>query len=207
MQRSVFRLPGAVGAWLVVALFAVAAAAGILVLHRGLRVIRPATRPGVSSVTVGAYAPRFRRPAVWGGRVDLRLFRGQPVVLNFWSSWSPYCRRETPYLIAAADALDGKVAFLSVDVDEPPSAGIDYVVQAGIPYPVVLDPRGTLAHRYGVRVLPTTLFIAASGRIALVYPGAFTSTQAVESAIRRVLLAPPRRPSPAKARSVGSRSG
>jgi cytochrome c biogenesis protein CcmG/thiol:disulfide interchange protein DsbE len=184
----------------VVGLFAVAAAAGVLALHRGFRVVRPETRAGVASVSVGAFAPRFRGPAVWGGRVDLSQFRGEPVVLNFWSSWSPYCRRETPYLIAAADALDSKVAFLSVDVDEPPTAGIDYVVQAGIPYPVVLDPRGTLARRYGVRVLPTTLFIAASGRIAMVYPGAFTSTRAVESAIRHVLLPPPRRSAPARHR-------
>jgi cytochrome c biogenesis protein CcmG/thiol:disulfide interchange protein DsbE len=161
-------------AWLLVAAFTLAVVAGILAIERTPQA-GTAKPPGPDPLPVGTLAPGFHAPALWGGIVGLADYRGQPVVINFCSSWSPFCRQETPTLIAAAERYQNRIVFLSVDVDESEYAALNYTLSSGIPYPVIPDPRGILARRYGVRYLPTTIFIGRDGKLLKVYPGAFQS--------------------------------
>ena len=46
---------------------------------------------------IGALAPDFTLKDMDGKTVQLAKFRGKnPVFLNFWASWCPACRQETP---------------------------------------------------------------------------------------------------------------
>src|ERR1022692_4198435 len=71
-----------------------------------------APAPGVS-------APTFSLPLVGGGSVDLAGLRGHVVVVNFFATWCPPCRAETPDLISASGAFAPRgVTFVGVDVKE-----------------------------------------------------------------------------------------
>jgi thiol-disulfide isomerase/thioredoxin len=68
-------------------------------------------------VKVGVEAPTAVVERLDGGTVNIADFYGrQPVVLEFWATWCPLCRKLEPSLQAAREKYDGKVTFVSVGV-------------------------------------------------------------------------------------------
>ena len=122
------------------------------------------------SVLVGRtdkLAPTFTLPSLSGAsrEVSLSAFRGKPLVLNFWASWCVPCRTDMPLLERTYRAEKGRVQFLGIDSNDTPSAGLAFYDHVHVNYPALSDPKGTIATRYGLFGLPTTVFISSSGRI------------------------------------------
>ncbi|MFI4971218.1 MAG: TlpA family protein disulfide reductase [Hyphomicrobiales bacterium] len=115
----------------------------------------------------GAPAPAFslRSLANSTGLVSPATFRGRPLVMNFWASWCVPCRTEMPLLEAAFRSEKGRVAFLGIDSNDTSSAARAFLAKVLITYPVVSDPSGGVAIRYGLFGLPTTFFISSTGKI------------------------------------------
>lgn len=66
---------------------------------------------------VGSEAPGAVVERLEGGNVNIADYYGrQPVVLEFWATWCPLCRKLEPSLQAAREKYAGKVAFVSVGV-------------------------------------------------------------------------------------------
>jgi thiol-disulfide isomerase/thioredoxin len=66
---------------------------------------------------VGVEAPAAVVERLDGSTVNLADFYGrQPVVLEFWATWCPLCRKLEPSMQAARQKYDGKVMFISVGV-------------------------------------------------------------------------------------------
>jgi cytochrome c biogenesis protein CcmG/thiol:disulfide interchange protein DsbE len=79
--------------------FALAAA----ILLRGL-----ATPASASAVDVGAAAPSLVAKGFDGSTFDLRALRGKVVVVSFWATWCPPCRKEMPALDAVYRSYHGR---------------------------------------------------------------------------------------------------
>ncbi len=109
--------------------------------------------------------PDLRHP---GDVVSLAGFAGRPVVVNFWASWCPPCRKEMPALAVAARRLAGKVDFVGVDTNDSRPAVIAFAAKTGVAYPLGLVP-------YGVYGLPATFFVSAQGRLLGRQVGAMTN--------------------------------
>jgi len=101
------------------------------------------------------------------GKVDLSGLAGKPIVMNFWSSHCPPCKRETPALAAVASTLGGKVSFVGIDTVDDRAKAIAFATQYKVSYPLAFDPNGTAADEYGVPGLPVTFFLSASGKTIL----------------------------------------
>jgi thiol-disulfide isomerase/thioredoxin len=99
-------------------------------------------------------------------------FRGRPLVVNFFASWCPACVTELPSFERAAHDYSGRIAFLGVNEQDDPSAGLKLAREAKLTYPLVSDTRDNrlfrLLHGTG---MPTSVFLASDGGIRLTYSG------------------------------------
>ena len=116
---------------------------------------------------VGHPAPDFTLTTLDGAEIRLADLRGKPVVLNFWATWCPPCRREMPALeVIWQQHNRGDVMVLGVDQGESPAVVSEYVRQnVGVTFPLPLDRRQDVGDLYLVRSLPTTFFIDRAGII------------------------------------------
>lgn len=116
---------------------------------------------------VGHPAPDFSLPTLDGNEITLADLRGKPVILNFWATWCPPCRREMPALeVIWQQHSRGDVMVLGVDQGESVSQVSEYVRQnVGVTFPLLMDRRQDVGDLYLVRSLPTTFFIDAAGII------------------------------------------
>ena len=62
----------------------------------------------LENVQIGKVAPEFSLPDTAGVSVSLSDFRGKYVLLDFWASWCPPCRRENPNVVKAFNEYKDK---------------------------------------------------------------------------------------------------
>lgn len=136
---------------------------------------------------VGARPPTLALPSDHGQTVSLDTFRGQPVVINFWATWCLPCRAEMPELEAAYVAHQARgLAILGVNLGEDRETVLAFRRDLGLTFPLLLDELGRASAEYGVKGLPTTLFIARDGRITHIHFGAL-STKTLQEQLSRIL--------------------
>jgi thiol-disulfide isomerase/thioredoxin len=92
--------------------------------------------------------------------------RGKSVLINFWASWCEPCRAEMPSLEALAQFYGPeKLVVLAVNFKESPAVVLRHVQRANIGLPILLDASGQIARAWGATVFPTTVLVAADGRV------------------------------------------
>lgn len=130
---------------------------------------QPANAP---SVVQTVEAPDFARPTLAGDTLRLSDHQGKIVVLNFWATWCPPCRKEIPDFIELQKELSEDVIFIGVALDEEGFEVIrPFAMEYGINYPLIVD-HGMLARQYGgITSVPTTFIIDREGNIRYRTPG------------------------------------
>jgi thiol-disulfide isomerase/thioredoxin len=127
----------------------------------------------VIPVSKRAAAPTFSGTLLDGSRFSSTSLGGKVAVVNFWGSWCPPCRVETPEFqqVYAQDAGRG-VAFLGVNVKDDRQLAQAYLTSHDITYPSLFDPRGEVAlafRDYPANAIPSTIVLDREGRVAAVY--------------------------------------
>lgn len=121
-------------------------------------------------------------------RAELAALEGNPVVVNAWGSWCDPCRSELPIFQRASAELGHRVGFLGVDTNEiSKQAGEGFLAEYPVPYPSVYDDGWEIVtDEWRARTgLPATAFYRASGELAHVKYGEYTSVDELESDIER----------------------
>ena len=147
-------------------------------------------------------APDFVLPGLDGSRVGLEAYRGNVVLLNFWATWCPPCRAEMASMEELYRGYSNRgLILLAVSTDVGGAEVVrPYIQSRGLTFPILLDPRGAVAHRYAVRVLPTTYLIDPAGHIVAREVGARGWAGARARRLVEGLLPGSPAPSPAAAR-------
>lgn len=102
--------------------------------------------------------------------------QGHPAVVNFFASWCTPCQAETPMLAKFASQHKGLVRFIGIDEADSRGAARRFVLRARVRYAVGFDPSKTLASSFDLVGLPTTLFVAANGRVSAEAIGQLTAS-------------------------------
>lgn len=133
---------------------------------------------GTGKGTVIPAADRKAAPDVRGELLDgagwkLGSQRGKVVVLNFWGSWCPPCRVETPDFDQAYKTVKAEgVEFVGVAVKDRKPAAEAFLTDKKISYPSLWDPAGKVTLRFRdlrVNGFPYSIVIDKQGRVAAVY--------------------------------------
>jgi thiol-disulfide isomerase/thioredoxin len=123
-----------------------------------------------------ASAPDFRGTLLDGDAFESGSLAGDVAVLNFWGSWCPPCRVETPQFSEVSEEVAGDgVQFLGINVKEPDKQFADaFVADKEIAFPSLFDPRGEVAlafRDYPANAIPSTIVLDRQSRVAAVYTG------------------------------------
>ncbi|GIW40156.1 MAG: thioredoxin [Candidatus Binatia bacterium] len=144
----------------------------------------------VQRTRAGFPAPDFELEDLNGQKVRLSAFRGRVVLLNVWATWCAPCREEMPSMerLHRRFSRDG-LTVLAVSQDEQGRTTVEpYVRELGLTFPVLLDPRGEVARKFGVTGYPESFVIDRDGKVVLHHVGFqdWSSPPAVEF-FRRLL--------------------
>jgi peroxiredoxin len=140
-----------------------------------LGVVAVCSSAALTAQAPGDTAPAFTLKTLVGDSVSLADFRGHPVIINFWGTWCPPCRDEIPLIVDAYQARhDAGLVVLAVngrDQETSTRAVERFAAEFRMPFPILLDAKGGVRKRYGLRGLPTTVFVGADGVVRAVNIG------------------------------------
>lgn len=136
-------------------------------------------------------APALQLAGLDGRPHDLATLKGKVVLVNFWATWCPPCRREMPSMERLRAALAGEAfVVLAVDVGEDVDTIEAFTSQldAAPTFPILLDANGNAMRAWKVAGLPTTYLVDEQGRVVASAIGGreFDHPEMVE-AIRKLL--------------------
>ena len=122
-----------------------------------------------TETAVSTVRPLFKLKDLSGKVRDVKEWDGQVIMINFWATWCPPCRREIPAFIKLQEKYSSKgFTILGVALDEKQSV-IDFTDPMGVNYPILMaEMEGTtLSKAYGNRlgVLPYTVIVDRKGNI------------------------------------------
>ena len=122
-----------------------------------------------------------------GGEFRLSDYAGTPVVINFWASWCPPCRQESPHFERLWRRYGGQgILIVGVDIQDTKEDAEAYIREFGLTFPNVRDPDGAVSIDYGVIGLPVTFFVGADGIVRGRWVGAISESD-LEGWIVRLL--------------------
>src|ERR1039458_9042346 len=118
-------------------------------------------------------APRFNAKTTAGEKFTNDSLKGKVVLLQFWTTWCPYCRREQPLL----DSLDQEfrdkgLVVLAVDVNESKKPVKKYLEQNPRSCRIVLTDDTNLAAMYAANSYPIYVVIDRGGDVVASQPRA-----------------------------------
>ena len=124
-------------------------------------------------IKVGTAAPDFKMLTPDGKKFQFSKFaKGKTVVLDFWASWCPDCRKDAPEVVRMYQAYKQHgVEFLGVSMDTDVDAWKNAIEKLGIEYPQVSELKKfketDIAKAYGVNWIPSMVVIGPDGKVAL----------------------------------------
>ncbi len=113
-------------------------------------------------------AKDFELPNLDGNKVKLSDFTGKVVVVNFWATWCPPCRKEIPSMQRAWNILKEKdVMMLAVHVGGTEDKVWTFLTDFSVEFPVLIDKTSKVSKAWPLVGLPVTFIIDPKGKIAL----------------------------------------
>jgi len=133
----------------------------VVVLVVGLSTLMP---DAVKRPQVGEIAKEIALPNLAG--VIQGLPKGKVVVLNFWATWCPPCRKEVPSMVRLYNTYkDQGLEIVAVSVDRSKSDVVAFVKEQHMNFTVLHDQDSAVSAQFGVFRYPETFIIGKDGKI------------------------------------------
>lgn len=145
-------------------------------------------------VLAGPAAAAKMMPAFSGKNVndqskfDSASLRGKVVLVNFWATWCPPCRKEIPSLVKLQEKYRDKgLVVVGVSMDEGGSKLVaKFIEKQKVNYPVILGDADLARGFGGVIGVPASFLVNRNGELVRRYDGFVTENELREE-IERLL--------------------
>lgn len=115
----------------------------------------------------------LRLKSVGGNTIDIKDYKGQVVLLNFWTTWCPPCVKELPSLNRLQKRMvDRPFKVLGVDVAESEQVVGSFLKNVKVDFPILLDTEGDTVHQWKLLAFPMSFLLGPDGEIKYGYYGA-----------------------------------
>jgi peroxiredoxin len=109
----------------------------------------------------------FKLKDINGKTHNLSDYRGKPVIVNFWATWCPPCRKEMPSMQRAWQKIEKEgIVMLAINIGQTEASIAPFVFEYALSFPILLDSNSSVIKAWRVRGLPSTFVIDTKGRIA-----------------------------------------
>lgn len=120
----------------------------------------------------GTLVPAFSLKTPDGKTVNLSDFKGKYLVIDFWASWCPDCRKDAPNLVRMYDKFHKQgIEFLGISFDTDKEAWKKAIEKYGIAYEQVSELKKfhdtDISKAYGVKWIPSMYLIDKEGKVVL----------------------------------------
>ena len=123
-------------------------------------------------------------------KVRLSDYMGKPLIVNFWASWCPPCKREMPVFQEARDQYGEEVTFLMINETDGGRETMDtaqtFWKENGYTMEVLFDLDQDAGNTYNLLYLPRTVLIDENGNIVENHVGELSETE-LTNAIEKLL--------------------
>lgn len=153
---------------------------GFIGLLIGVATYQLAPRLKAKEVTI----PEFAYPDIGDVQRSSSEWAGKILIINFWASWCPPCRKEIPEFVKLQKTYgDRGLQIIGIAIEEKQPAA-EYAESMNINYPILIGDKGgmSLAYELGnvVAALPFTVVTDREGKIVHRHPGLFEAEQITE---------------------------
>jgi len=126
-----------------------------------------------------------------GKKWNLRALAGQVVLVNFWATWCPPCRKELPDLEALYQRFHSRGLVILAISDEEAAKVKPFVAEQKLTYPVLLDPGRKVNKLFQVEGIPKSFVYGRDGKLVAEAMDMRTQRQFLEM-LKRAGLTEPR---------------
>jgi cytochrome c biogenesis protein CcmG/thiol:disulfide interchange protein DsbE len=116
-------------------------------------------------------APDFVLKDLEGNDVQLSDYKGKVVVLDFWATWCPPCRKGIPDFVEMQKEYgEDKFVVIGINLDQGSESEVvpmvaEFAEEYDINYPVVIHNQEVIYAYGGIRSIPTTFVLDKEGRV------------------------------------------
>ncbi|HEX8916424.1 MAG TPA: TlpA disulfide reductase family protein [Humisphaera sp.] len=135
---------------------------------------KPAAAKAKGESIEGKPAPAIELDRADGKKFSLAAEKGNVVVLDFWATWCPPCRKSLPHIEAiSADAklAEKGLRVYAVNLREDKGKIDPFLKDNKYSFAVPMDVAGKAAAAYGVAGIPTTVIVGRDGKVKNVFVG------------------------------------
>jgi thiol-disulfide isomerase/thioredoxin len=128
-----------------------------------------AAKKAQASLVVGTNFPGFSVQDVNGKPLSLADYKGKVVLIDFWATWCPPCRAETPIVVVIYKKYHSQsFDIIGVSLDQDRQKLLNFTKDNDMTWPEFFDGQGwenKLAVKYGIEAIPATYLLDGNGVI------------------------------------------
>ncbi len=107
----------------------------------------------------------FTLTELGGMKWTLKEQRGKVVVVNFWATWCPPCRKEMPDLETLYKQFKDQGLVILAISDEDAGKVAPFIAEQKVTYPILLDPGRKVNELFQIEGIPKTFVYDRSGKL------------------------------------------